>query len=256
MAVRAEAIGEEHVTATYMGREWRVPLDVDTWPLTPVRFSVGSLNGEPVINHVAVAEALEGILGDQWDEFVTVAKRRRDLAPAADVFADAVGLGKTQERAPDGRLFDRVFGAIPRILSVLETWPTAVESDLNRFWNIDYRDRWRFDADGRRKLTLRQINARILHLPTDSALAVEMGRRSPTELLLMDIYEPLAGRPHPARPLTPEQLAERRRAAEAKAKALAGYEQRRLAREARGVPAGLAAARENARRGETNVEEV
>jgi hypothetical protein len=254
VAVQAEALGQEYVSVSFRGHDWRLPLDVDTWPLTPVQCSVGSRNGEPVVNHAAVAEALEGILGDQWDHFVTVAKRRGDLTPASDAFAAAVGIGKTQERAPDGRLFDRAFGAIPRLLAVLEAWPTAVESDLDRFWGIDYRDRWRFDGD-RRRLTLRQIFARISHLPSDSALAIAMGRRSPVELLLMDVYEPLAGRVHPARPLTPEQAAERRRAAEAKAKALAGYEQRRQAREAREVPAVLAAARENARRGEPSGEE-
>lgn len=46
-----------------------------------------------------------------------------------------------------------------------------MEADLSRFHNIDYRDRWRFDAQGRRRLTLRMIWVRVKHLPTDSAVA-------------------------------------------------------------------------------------
>jgi hypothetical protein len=161
-------------------------------------------------------------------------------------------MGPTQDRGPDGRIYDRVWGAIPRVLAVLDTWPEAVESDLNRFWGIDYRDRWRFDPAGNRLLTLRQIFARISHLPADSALAIEMGRRSPAELLLMDIYEPLAGRVHPARPLSPAQLEERRVKEEQKAKALAEYERRRELQGHRQVPVALATARANARRGDAS----
>ena len=76
-----------------------------------------------------------------------------------------------------------------------------------------------------------------------------MGRRSPVELLLMDIYEPLAGRVHPARPLTPEQAAERHAEASAKAKALADYEKRRIAQGHRKVSTVLDNARANALRG-------
>lgn len=125
----------------------------------------------------------------------------------------------------------------------------AVESDLARFWATDYRDRWRFDTDGRRRLTLRQIHARLSHLPADSAIAIAMNRRSPMELLLMDLYEPLAGRPHPARPLTAEQVAERNAEAARQRKAREDYEKRRSASGHRGVPDGLANARANALRG-------
>ena len=247
--VEAEAIGAEFVTAVYAGREWRIPADVDTWPLDDVRYSIGyGKDREPVVNHVAVALALEQILGDQWDDFMTTASRRRDLVPASQAFAAAIGIGASEQRAPNGLLFDRAFGSLPRLLAVLNCWTTAVESDLNRFWNLDYRDRWKFN-DGRRCLTLRQIHARLSHLPADSALAVEMGRRSPVELLLMDIYEPLAHRVHPARPLTPEQAAERHAEATAKAKARADYEKRRIAQGHRKVSNVLDNARANALRG-------
>jgi hypothetical protein len=247
--VKVEAVGEEYVTAVYLGREWRVPADVDTWPLDYVRSSIGyTRERTSVVNHVAITQALEELLGDQWDDFVALARRRKDLVPATQAFAEAVGIAPSTQRGPDGKPFDLAWGSIPRLLAVLHSWPTAVESDLARFWNLDYRDRWRFD-DGRRRLTLRQIHARISHLPADSALAIEMGRRSPVELLLMDIYEPLAHRVHPARPLTPEQAAERHAEATAKAKARADYEKRRIAQGHRKVSSVLENARANASRG-------
>jgi hypothetical protein len=247
--VKVEAVGEEYATAVYKGREWRIPADADTWPLGYVKNSIGYMRDRTsVVDHIAVAQALEQILGDQWDDFVIAAPRRRDLVPASQGFAAAIGIGASDQRGPDGQLFDRAFGSLPRLLAVLDSWPTAVESDLARFWNLDYRDRWRFD-EGRRRLTLRQIHARLSHLPSDAALAVEMGRRSPVELLLMDIYEPLAGRVHPARPLTPEQAAERHAEASAKAKALADYEKRRIAQGHRKVSTVLDNARANALRG-------
>lgn len=76
-----------------------------------------------------------------------------------------------------------------------------------------------------------------------------MGRRSPTELLLMDIYEPLAGRVHPERPLTPQQAAERHAEAAAKADALRKYEARKAARGDARITEGLANAKANAQRG-------
>lgn len=185
------------------------------------------LKGEVVVSHVALAGALSDLLGGQWDDFAHAAPHRRDLVPASHAFAAAAGF-------PCGDPLDKAWGSIPRLLSVLETWPTAVESDLQRFWGIDYRDRWRGG------LTLRQIAARLSHLPADSALAVTMGRRSPTELLLMDIYEPLAGRAHPSRPMTPQQIAERNAKAEEKSAAIARYEARKVDR--------LATARANAQR--------
>jgi hypothetical protein len=236
---QAEALGQDHALAAYGGREWSIPLDVDTWPLDRIRTSlyVGP-DREIVVNHVAIADGLSQLLGQQWEAFAEAAPRRRDLVPASNAFAAAVGFPAGPAR--DG-LPDKAWGAIPRLLAVLDAWPTAVESDLHRFWGIDYRDRWRGT------LTLRQIHVRLSHLPADSALAIAMGRRSPMELLLMDIYEPLAGRAHPARPLTPEQLAERQAESAAKAKALADYEARRTARGDR-VSSGLANARENAER--------
>lgn len=246
--VEAEARGQTHVVCPMGGVDWSIPLDVDTWPLTPVAHSVYvGPDGEVRTNPTAVVEALSGLLGQQWPRFEeTVVPRRRDLAPASDTLAAAVGIPASPVT---DELPDRAFGAIPRLVAVLTAWPRAVESDLDRFWGIDYRDRWRFTSSGQRKLTLRQIHARISHLPADSALAIAMGRRSPTELLLMDIYEPLAGRVHPARPLTAEQIAERRHKAEQMRQAREAYEARRVAQGHRNIDAALDAARANALRG-------
>ena len=63
----------------------------------------------------------------------------------------------------------------------------------------------------------------------------------------MDIYEPLAGRVHPSRPLTAAQIAERNAEDAARKKAMADYEARRVARGDR-LPDRLRTARENARR--------
>lgn len=224
----------------FADHEWRVPLDVDSWPLDVIKSTVWSANGSVTVNRRSVVAALETILGQQWPEFLAKAVPVvRDLVPASRAVAAAAGF------PGDGD--DKAFGGLPRLLSVLDLWPHAVESDLNRFWQLDYRDRWRF-TDGRRRLTLRQINARISHLPADSALAVKMKRRSPTELLLMDLYELAAGRAHPERPLSPEQIAARKAEAERAAKAREAYEQRRIAQGHRGITSGLETARANARR--------
>ncbi|MEX0687705.1 MAG: hypothetical protein WD072_03435 [Pirellulales bacterium] len=247
--VAAEALGEEYATATFAGREWRVPRDVDTWPLDTIRRSLGVVTGRIVVSPAAMIESLEHILGDQWDAFITAAPTKRHLVPASNAFAACVGLPAGGSRDHTNALQDKAFGALPRLLAVIDAWPTAVESDLSRFWNLDYRDRWRFDLGGCRRLTLRQIYARISHLPADSALAIAMGQRSPVELLLMDLYEPMAGQRHPARPMTAAQLAERHEEATQKAKARAAYEARRVSQGHRSISGGLENARLNASRG-------
>lgn len=240
--LEAEAAGLDSVTATFAGCEWRIPLDVDTWPLTAVKQCVG-LNADRrmAVDYGALGIALQELLGEQWEAFIDKFPEAHRLIPASNAFAAAVGI-------PAAISNDLAFGAIPRLLSVLEMWPMAIESDLDRFWGIDYRDRWRFRKK-RRRLTLRQIHARLSNLPTDAGLAVAMGHKSPVELLLMDIYEPLAGRAHPERPLTPEQQAERNAQAETERKAREQYEKRRQQQGHRPVSDRLANARENALRG-------
>lgn len=77
-----------------------------------------------------------------------------------------------------------------------------MESDLSRYHNIDYRDRWRFDADGARLLTLRMIWVRLKHLPLDSALAIAEGSGGWVlgHYLAAQLWEVQTGVPHPGRP--------------------------------------------------------
>lgn len=94
------------------------------------------------------------------------------------------------------------------LLRLLREHADAVEADLSRFYHIDYRDRWRFDDEGRRLLTLRMIAVRVKHLPRDSAvgrvLKIDPGW-SVTDYLLADVYGVLRGRKHPARPAAPKK---------------------------------------------------
>ncbi|WP_433660797.1 hypothetical protein ACQPW1_00460 [Nocardia sp. CA-128927] len=79
---------------------------------------------------------------------------------------------------------------------------------MSRFHQLRYTDRWRFDARGRRLLTLREIWVRIQILPNDSALVVKGSggpRWSVTDYLLADVYRALTGRAHDARPKTRTQ---------------------------------------------------
>lgn len=74
-----------------------------------------------------------------------------------------------------------------------------MEADLQRFYRIDYRDRWRGD------LTLRRIWVLIHHLPGDSASARALGGPGldTTHVLLADVFAALVGKPHPLRNVTP-----------------------------------------------------
>lgn len=72
-----------------------------------------------------------------------------------------------------------------------------MEADLQRFYGLDYRDRWRGD------LTLRRISVLLRHLPPDSAVARIELRNAPAwqleHVLLADIWQAVARsrKPHP-----------------------------------------------------------
>lgn len=57
------------------------------------------------------------------------------------------------------------------LLRLLREHEELVEADLLRFYQVDYLDRWRFDGEGRRLLTLRRIWVLIKALPEESRLA-------------------------------------------------------------------------------------
>lgn len=249
-AAEAEASGQEYVDAAFGGTTFRVPLDVDSWPLDAVRGSRAAhrVKKKIVVHPSGLLAALQLLLGaEQWPAFLTAAPRRKDHAAASHVFAAAVGIPAN----PDFADHDVVFGGIPRLLAMLDTWPDKVESDLGQFWNLDYRDRWRRDDVGRRRLTLRQIYARVSNLRPEMALAVALQRRSPTDLLLMDLYEAVTRTRHPSRPMSAKQIAEREAQAAAEDKARRQYRERQARRTAELSPtksAALTNARTNARR--------
>lgn len=99
-----------------------------------------------------------------------------------------------------------------------------MEADLSRFHGIRYVDRWRFDSQGYRKLTLREIWVRIQQLPGDAQIVRHFNNGRPRwdddTYLLSDLIHVLSGKPHPARPksvsgdskLSKERIARRAKA--------------------------------------------
>ncbi len=90
-------------------------------------------------------------------------------------------------------------------MRLIRDHPDAVEADLQiRCNGVDYRDRWRFDANGRRLLTIRRIGVLLRGLPPDSETARAEGSSgfTNTEILLMDLWQmqTTTGEPHPLRP--------------------------------------------------------
>lgn len=227
--LEAEATGQEFITVTFSGTPFRVPLDVDTWPLDAIRRSraISAKDDRIVVNHVQVGAALQTLLADQWQLFLTTATKRRHIVEATQVFAKAVGFEAAGAN-------DIAFGAIPRLIALLDTWPTEAESDLRRFWGLEYRDRWLFHA-GRRRLTLRQIHTCLNQPPIDGAiaLAINGGTRPHTDtaLVVMDLFEVMTGRRHPSRPMPPELRQQRDAQAAAEAKAREAYAERQKKRE-------------------------
>ncbi|MBF6289320.1 hypothetical protein [Nocardia cyriacigeorgica] len=95
-------------------------------------------------------------------------------------------------------------GKLVELLRLLADRADEVEADLARHFGIRYTDRWRFDEQGQRRLTLREIWVRLRQLPDDSAIVIANngGRRrwSDAEFLLADVFHALNGRMHPMRP--------------------------------------------------------
>ncbi|MGV0793018.1 hypothetical protein [Mycolicibacterium sp. XJ1819] len=237
----AEASGQKSIPVEYGGQLWSIPLDVDFWPLDQILNCVIVVKDQFRPNDLAVLPALRTLLGDQWGAFTRVAPKRRHLVAASQTFAAAVGFPR-REWHP----LDIVFGAIPPLLFDLKNWQDAVEATLGDL-GVDYRDRWRFDENGQRRLTLRQIHVRLTYAPFDCALRVAKNNGRPpfsgTELLLMDVWERLAGQAHPSRPLPP---AERDKRAKSKKK-YEEYRERQKRRQSSRDDA-VATARANAHR--------
>ena len=240
----AEALGHDQFAVTFGGTQFWVPLDVDRWPLHLIRTCRwwNPIEKHFTVNHSAVLSVLQELLGNQLPDLIAAAPKRRDLVSATNAIAAAVGIGNSSKKS--------VFGDLLNILQLLDSWPEKVESDLNRFWNLDYRDRWRLNADGRRLLTLRQVYVRMQNLPTDSAVAIALNggklHRTGTEIVLMDVWEALTHQRHPARPMPAEEAKKRDESAEADEKAKAAHRERMEKRKARQAGPGLERARQNA----------
>lgn len=90
---------------------------------------------------------------------------------------------------------------------MLDEHEEEVEGDLSEYFGIRYTDRWRFDADGRRRLTLREILVRLQFLPPGARVVRHYNggraRWTDEEILLSDVFHALTGKPHPARPAPP-----------------------------------------------------
>lgn len=95
-----------------------------------------------------------------------------------------------------------------------------MEADLQRFYNVDYRDRW---ATGRHRLTLRRLWVLVTHLPIEASVARELSDQPSWSIeaqLLDDLRMAMTGskdkpaKPHPSRPKpTPPQADPRKLAA-------------------------------------------
>lgn len=94
--------------------------------------------------------------------------------------------------------------ALRGLLALLRQHPHLVESDLSQFHHIDYRDRWRRDQDGVRRLTLRMIYVRVVLLPPTSALSLHFSNGcSVWDLhahILADLVRAWTGAEYPNRP--------------------------------------------------------
>jgi hypothetical protein len=229
-AIEAEAAGQPFLVAAFGEHEYKLAADADDWPLDDI--GAGKL-----------LPAMRELLGDQWQGFLRDYPRRRDLLMASRAFAEAAGF-------PAGPA-DRMFGGLPRLLQTLVLHGGPVEATLAGM-GVDYRDRWRFDADGRRRLPLRRIYVLLIHMPYDSplAIAVNGGKRlySASDLLLMDVYEALTRRTHPSRPMSPQE-AKTRATSEAK---IEDERAKYRARHSNPRESAIALARANARAGQGN----
>lgn len=188
-AARLEALGEPTVRFTWRRHELTIPRALEDWPLDHIRA------GRYVD---AAAELLDGQTAP--------VPLYGDLVSLSDAMASAVGVERVPETKPlPAKYFGlHIFGAIPLLLDYLDHNEDDVASDLRRFWNVDYADRWRGG------LTLRQIWTYIRRSQPTSALAVARnnGREPWTRqtIVLAQIWEQIAHQVYVGRPLAAEEV--------------------------------------------------
>lgn len=102
-----------------------------------------------------------------------------------------------------------------------------MESDLQRYFHVDYRDRWRFDDSGRRRLTLRRLSVLLRHLPPAASTVLATGGSgwTLTDYLLADLFHATAHVPHPSRPKPEKSVSPER------AKSVAAFHKRAAERQ-------------------------
>lgn len=217
-AARLEALGEPVVRFRWRGHDLAIPRPLESWPLDTIRA------GEYVD---AVAILLDGQTAP--------VPLYRDLVSLSDAMAAAVGVerlpespprddkirpikqssnrtGKTRKAAgrksrysdPLLRVDRHILGAVPTLLGLLDAYEDDIASDLKRFWNVDYADRWRG------ALTLRQIWTYIRRSQPNSSLAVAQngGNELWTKqaVITAQVWERLAGKPYTGRPMTQDEI--------------------------------------------------
>jgi hypothetical protein len=126
-----------------------------------------------LIRRGRVIDAVQLILGDQFDEFLDQFPEFDDLTDFTNRLATEAGIPGTG-----------AFGGIPALLLQLEFYADDVENILSANHHVSLVDYYRGD------LTLRQVFVRLKQPWTR------------THYLLADVFHALARQPHPDRPLS------------------------------------------------------
>ncbi|MFV8236326.1 hypothetical protein [Mycobacteroides chelonae] len=141
--------------------------------------------------------------------------------------------------------------ALRGFLALLRFHCDLVESDLSTFHHIDYRDRWRRDSEGIRRLTLRMIHVRVTHLPATSALSLHFSNgKSAWDLhahLMADMVTAWTGHQYDR---NGEQAQAQKQATERREKRRESARKRARAHNSRSVADDIARAKHNARGGQ------
>lgn len=190
-AARLEALGEPHARFRWRTHELIIPRPLEDWPLDLIRAG----------RHV---DAIAALLDGQTAPVPLYG----DAVSLADAMAAAVGVSRLPESKPlPAKYFGaQIFGAVPLLLYLLDEFEDDIASDLRRFWQVDYADRWRGG------LTLRQIWTYIRRSQPTSALAV--ARNGGHELwtkqaiLVAQVWEQITRKVYVGRPMTREEIAQ------------------------------------------------
>lgn len=186
------------------------------------------------------------LLGDQRLQVLGPRPVLDDARDLSNAMADAAGIALLPETPTAA---DNWFAGMPTLLRIVEDCEDDLASDLRRFWQVDYADRF---TGG---LSLRRIWTYIRRLPPTSAIALasNAGRHiwTETDYILAGIYQALTGQVYPGRPLKPEEVTKAIEAVQAQAEHAARLRQREAeyaSPPANPVVAAMTEAEENRRR--------